>query len=126
MSSNTTTDSNVPEKPYILSKSEPHSSCTRGISTDHSFLFSFSVSGASRGIGLSLVTALLKHRPNAYIFAGARDPASADELAEIAKKHPNVRVVPLIADDEDSVKRAVDEVQKVTDRLDIVIANAGE
>ncbi|KAJ9119031.1 hypothetical protein QFC22_003521 [Naganishia vaughanmartiniae] len=102
MSNTTTNNGNVPEKPYIL------------------------ISGASRGIGLSLVTALLEHRPNAVIFAGARDPSSATELVAIAKKHPNVHIVPLIADDEASVKRAVQEVEKVTKRLDIVIANAGE
>ncbi|KAJ9121179.1 hypothetical protein QFC24_004853 [Naganishia onofrii] len=53
----------------------------------------------------------------------ARDPSSAHELAET---HPNVHVVPLIADDEASVKRAIKAVKKVTKRLDIVVANAGE
>ncbi|KAJ9092789.1 hypothetical protein QFC21_006664 [Naganishia friedmannii] len=84
------------------------------------------ISGANRGIGLSLVSAFLKHTPSAVIFAGARDPSKATELNEIAKKYPNnVHVIKLVADDAESNKAAVEEVKKVTDRLDIVVANAG-
>lgn len=84
-----------------------------------------SVTGANRGIGYDLVLALLKRYPNAVLFAGARDPTSADALNELANSDSRVHVVELIADDEESNKGAVEEVKKVTDRLDIVVANAG-
>jgi norsolorinic acid ketoreductase len=87
---------------------------------------SFSVSGASRGIGLQLVYNILERQPDAVIFAGARDPASAKELNEFAGKHSNVHVIKLIADDEESNKQAVEEIKKITDRLDVVVANAGK
>jgi hypothetical protein len=86
----------------------------------------FTVSGANRGIGYQLVLALLERQPDAIIFAGARDPASANELNDVASKHQNVHVVKLIADDEESNKKAVEEIKKVTDRLDVVVANAGK
>lgn len=81
--------------------------------------------GANRGIGYDLVLALLKRYPNAVLFAGARDPTSANALNELARNDSRVHVVKLIADDEESNKSAVEEVKKVTDRLDIVVANAG-
>jgi norsolorinic acid ketoreductase len=84
------------------------------------------VSGATRGIGLHLIHALLKRLPNAIIFAGARDPSSATALKELASKNGNVRVVKLVVDDAQSNKDAVEEVKKVTNRLDIVVANAGQ
>lgn len=87
---------------------------------------SFAVSGANRGIGLHLVYNILERQPNAVIFAGARDPTSAQELNEFASKHSNIHVIKLIADDEESNKEAVEEIKKVTDRLDVVVANAGQ
>ena len=66
------------------------------------------VTGASRGIGLNLVFVLTERIPSATIFAGARDPASSTELNEFAEKHPNVKVIKLIADDLESNKQAVE------------------
>lgn len=86
----------------------------------------FTVSGASRGIGLHLASAILERYPHAFVFAGARDPSTARELNAIAGTHENVKVIKLIVDDEDSNKRAVAEISEVTDRLDIVVANAGK
>jgi norsolorinic acid ketoreductase len=54
-----------------------------------------------------------------------REPASADALNQLASKDPRVHVIKLVADDQESNKSAVEEVKKVTDRLDIVVANAG-
>lgn len=85
------------------------------------------VSGANRGIGFALVEALLAKLPRAIIFAGARDPSSADALHRLsqASKSKRLFVVKLIVNDEASNKDAVEEIRKVTDRLDIVVANAG-
>ncbi|KAI5892431.1 NAD(P)-binding protein [Schizophyllum commune H4-8] len=83
------------------------------------------VTGANRGIGLAMVTALAA-RPNVVVFAGARDPARATDLNALAKAHPNrVHVLKIISADRESNKAAIEEVKRVAGRLDIVIANAG-
>lgn len=84
------------------------------------------VSGASRGIGLQLVYAILKREPSAVIFAGARHPATAHDLQTLSRSNDNVKVVQLTVDDEVSNKLALEKVKRFTDHLDIVIANAGE
>ncbi|KAL1700545.1 hypothetical protein EV121DRAFT_295104 [Schizophyllum commune] len=82
------------------------------------------VSGASRGIGLAIVT-LLAARPDAVVFAGARDPATASDLQALAKAHPDrFHVVKLISPDKANNIAAVEEVKRVAGRLDVVIANA--
>lgn len=83
------------------------------------------MTGANRGIGYDLVLTLLKRYPNAVLFATARDPSSADALNDLVKQDSRVHVVKMITDNEESNKQAVEEVRKVTDRLDIVVANAG-
>lgn len=84
------------------------------------------VSGANRGIGLHLIHALLNRLPDATIFAGARDPSTADALNDLAVKNGKVHVVKLVVDDEQSNREAIEKVKKVTKRLDIVVANAGQ
>lgn len=106
------------DKTHILGESFPFAS---SVKTDPRTL----VTGSNRGVGYDLVLALLKRYSNAVLYAGARDPASAHDLNELARKDPRVHVIKLVADDEESNKSAVGEVKKVTDRLDIVIANAG-
>ncbi|KAL1709846.1 hypothetical protein EV121DRAFT_194051 [Schizophyllum commune] len=82
------------------------------------------VSGANRGIGLSLVT-LLAARPNTVVFAGARDPVRATDLQALATAHPNcVYPVKLISADRASNAAAAEEIKRVAGRLDVVIANA--
>ncbi|KAL1728690.1 hypothetical protein EV714DRAFT_214732 [Schizophyllum commune] len=82
------------------------------------------VSGANRGIGLSLVT-LLAARPDTIVFAGARDPARATDLQALATAHPNrVYPVKLISADRASNAAAAEKIKKVVGRLDVVIANA--
>lgn len=84
------------------------------------------ISGANRGIGLSLVLAFLDRFPSSVVFAGARDPSKATHLNQLTKKNPNnLYIVELVVDDADSNKAATEKVKQVTDRLDIVIANAG-
>jgi NAD(P)-dependent dehydrogenase (short-subunit alcohol dehydrogenase family) len=73
------------------------------------------VSGANRGIGKSIVEALLK-QPVVKIYAAARNIEDVPEFGDI-------RVVPVKLDitDPDLIKKAVDEAQDV----DVLINNAG-
>ncbi|KII88997.1 hypothetical protein PLICRDRAFT_160008 [Plicaturopsis crispa FD-325 SS-3] len=83
------------------------------------------ISGATRGIGLALVTTLAT-RPHTLIFAGARDPPSSTSLQALAAQHPHtVRIVKLTSGDAEENAEAVAEVGRVAGRLDVVIANAG-
>ncbi|KAL8283751.1 hypothetical protein RQP46_005546 [Phenoliferia psychrophenolica] len=82
------------------------------------------ISGANRGIGLGLATALAKD-PNNVIFAGARDPSKADALAALAKTNPNVKVLKLVSADLENNKAAISEIEKAFGRLDTIVANAG-
>ncbi|KAJ7604490.1 hypothetical protein FB45DRAFT_956824 [Roridomyces roridus] len=82
------------------------------------------VSGGNRGIGKGLVDELAK-RPNAIIFAGARDPSAAS-LKELAAKYPNkVYPVKLVLTDKESNEAAAAYIEKTAGQLDVVIANAG-
>jgi NAD(P)-dependent dehydrogenase (short-subunit alcohol dehydrogenase family) len=103
------------------------------------------VSGANRGIGklsavkdisghraltslntgLGLVKALAA-RADTVVFAGARDPASASELRELADQKKNVHILKLVSCDEDGNCAAVEEIKRVAGALHVVIANAGE
>ena len=68
----------------------------------------------------------LAARPNAIVFAGARDPARATDLNALAKAHSErVYVLKVISADRENNKAAIEEVKRVAGRLDIVIANAG-
>jgi len=71
------------------------------------------------------VTERLAARPDALIYAGARDPAKADKLQQLASKHPNVRVVKLAVDSDADHTAAAALVQAEAGRVDIVLANAG-
>ncbi|KAJ7767970.1 hypothetical protein DFH07DRAFT_313268 [Mycena maculata] len=80
------------------------------------------ISGANRGIGYGLAASLAA-RPNAIVFAGARDPA-AQSLKDLSAKHPNVHPVKLTAGDKADNEAAIAEIQKIAGQLDVIIANA--
>jgi len=83
------------------------------------------ISGANRGIGLGLVTALAR-RSNVLVFAGARNPATAIDLKALVEKYPNkVYIVKLTSCDERENTAAIEEIRSIAGRLDVVIANAG-
>ena len=82
------------------------------------------VSGASRGLGFGVVEQLAK-RPTAIIYAGARDPAKADKLQQLAKQHANIHVVQLDAKAEADHKALAALVEAEAGRADVVWANAG-
>ncbi|KAJ7643839.1 aflatoxin biosynthesis ketoreductase-like protein nor-1 [Roridomyces roridus] len=81
------------------------------------------VTGTNRGIGYGLV-ATLAERPNAIVFAGARDP-TAKSLTELAAKFSNVHPVKLVVSDKASNDAAIAEIAETAGQLDVVIANAG-
>ena len=82
------------------------------------------VTGSNRGIGLALVKQLAA-RKDVVLFATVRDTSKIDELKKIITEHVNVHVIQLRLEIVDDAKQAAAEIGKVTDHLDVVIANAG-
>ena len=82
------------------------------------------ITGANRGLGFGLTKAYAA-RPDTIVFATARDPSKATELNEFAATHKNVHIIRLTADSETDAAAAAKEVSKITDGIDVVIANAG-
>ncbi|CDZ96865.1 Predicted short chain-type dehydrogenase [Phaffia rhodozyma] len=83
------------------------------------------VTGANRGIGLSIVKALASNPAN-VIFAGARTPAKATALHELAKSsQAKINVIGLVSADTESNHKAAEEIKKAAGRVDVIIANAG-
>ncbi|NXG51407.1 GSFK dehydrogenase, partial [Psilopogon haemacephalus] len=88
------------------------------------------VSGANRGIGLGLVQHLLAMpSPPKWVFAGCREPKGqrAQELQNLASKHPNLVIIPLEVSDPASIKAAASTVEKLLggSGLNLLINNAG-
>lgn len=81
------------------------------------------VTGATRGIGAAIVSALLRQDSN-KIIVGVRDTQS--ERAKELAAEPNVVVVWIDNEDDDSsFKAAKAVVAKGIDKIDVVFANAG-
>ncbi|XP_074769457.1 C-signal-like [Athene noctua] len=71
------------------------------------------VTGANRGIGLGLVRHFLgMTNPPKWVFAACRDPKGqrAQELQNLASKHPNLVIIPLEVTDTTSIKAAAARV----------------
>ncbi|XP_014803230.1 PREDICTED: C-factor-like [Calidris pugnax] len=88
------------------------------------------VTGANRGIGLGLVQHFLEMpKPPTWVFAGCRDPKGqrAQELQNLASKHPNLIIVPLEVSDPASIKAAAARVGEQLGGLglNLLINNAG-
>jgi NAD(P)-dependent dehydrogenase (short-subunit alcohol dehydrogenase family) len=73
------------------------------------------VTGANRGIGREIARGL--HARDATVFGGVRDPSY--DLPD------GVTAVELDVTDERSIERAIDDVVASTDRLDVLVNNAG-
>lgn len=86
--------------------------------------FSRTVTGANRGIGLGLVTELVK-RSDALVFATARSPENADALNLLRKEHNNLEVLKLEATSEADNGAAAAAVKEKAGRVDYLFANAG-
>jgi NAD(P)-dependent dehydrogenase (short-subunit alcohol dehydrogenase family) len=79
-------------------------------------------------IGLGLVERLLsKHASSDIaIFATARDPAKANALVALQKKHPSkLFIVPYDAEDRQSAKAVAKQVEERFGWVDVVVGNAG-
>jgi hypothetical protein len=79
-------------------------------------------------IGLGLVEGLLsKHASSDIaIFATARDPAKANALAALQKKHPNkLFIVPYDAGDRQTAKAVAKQIEERFGWVDVVVGNAG-
>ena len=75
------------------------------------------------GLGLAKKIAA---RPDAVLFAGARDPTRANDLQALAAAYPDrVHIVKIVSADKADNAAAVEEVMRVAGRLDVVVANAG-
>ncbi len=82
------------------------------------------ITGANKGLGFE--TARQLTADGWTVFVGARDPERGRTAAEkLAAEGGDARYVPLDVTDDDSVAAAVTEVAGQTDRLDVLVNNAG-
>ncbi|ANB12325.1 hypothetical protein AWJ20_575 [Sugiyamaella lignohabitans] len=82
------------------------------------------VSGGNRGIGLAVVKKLSSSSNN-VVIASARNVEQATELQEWIKTHNNVHLFKYDATVESDAATFANEVSKVADGVDVLIANAG-
>jgi NAD(P)-dependent dehydrogenase (short-subunit alcohol dehydrogenase family) len=79
------------------------------------------ITGANRGIGLALIKEYLKR--DVQLFAACRNPQEARELQVLESE--KLCLITLDISDEASIANAVQAVQAQTNKLDILINNAG-
>ncbi|KAJ7090568.1 oxidoreductase [Mycena crocata] len=87
----------------------------------------FFITGGTAGIGKESVLALAKHNPERIYFSGRDSKRAADIIAEIKSVNPTVPVVFLECDLTSlaSVEKAAKQIVSESERLDVVICNAG-
>jgi NAD(P)-dependent dehydrogenase (short-subunit alcohol dehydrogenase family) len=82
------------------------------------------ITGAGRGLGLEFVKQLLPHSES--LVATVRRPEAAQELQELARKHPGkLKIVQLDVSDENSIEQAAHQIGNILSSLDLLINNAG-
>lgn len=79
------------------------------------------ITGTNRGIGLALVKEFLKR--DAMIFAACRNPETASELQALTSE--KLCLIALDISDASSIAASVQAVKAQTEKLDILINNAG-
>lgn len=83
------------------------------------------ITGANRGVGFELTQQYVQSG-DVHIFATCRTPDKASDLNVLAQKHPDsITVVQLDINDSRSIEASVKAVELHTDKLDILINNAG-
>lgn len=83
------------------------------------------VQGASRGIGLGFVKALLDDELTASVIATSRDPGSSEALVRLAQQDERLVCVPMDIGDESAVVEAARIVREHVDRLDLILNVTG-
>lgn len=88
---------------------------------------SWLVSGASKGVGLNIVTKLLQKEDGRVVIGGARSPDKYQELKDLSKQYGDrFHVLKLDISKSESVQEAAKEVEKLLPNgLDYLINNAG-
>lgn len=81
------------------------------------------ITGANSGIGLATALHLARH--GYKVFATARKPEAAIDLAQARNDGLPIEIVPLDVTDEDSVNKGCEQVLKASGGIDILINNAG-
>lgn len=89
---------------------------------------SYFITGASRGLGLDLVRALIARPPAevSVVYAGVR--TQTDGIKNLAENEANrIQIVPIDMDSEESIQNAVDQVKhsRPPKGLDVLINVAG-
>ncbi|KAJ7735919.1 oxidoreductase [Mycena metata] len=87
----------------------------------------FLVTGGTAGIGRETLLALAKHNPKGLYFTGRNSQRGAQVVADINTTAPSITAAFLECDLESlaSVQRAVEQFISQSDRLDVLICNAG-
>ncbi len=76
--------------------------------------------------GFGLVSSILASRPEAFVYAGARDPPNATELEELAKTYPGrIAIVKCVSADAAGNADLAKLIKEKHGRVDTIIANAG-
>ena len=81
------------------------------------------VTGANKGIGFEVTRELA--RMGLRVFLGARNIQAGRAAAEKLQPDGEVAFLEIDVSDVDSIRRAADEVARQTDRLDVLVNNAG-
>ena len=88
--------------------------------------FNALVIGASRGIGLGFVQALLEAEHSNLVYAACRKPGEASVLALLARQHPQkLRLLALDVTREADFAVAVDTIRRETGQLHLLLNVAG-
>ncbi|MEN3370783.1 MAG: hypothetical protein V7609_2926 [Verrucomicrobiota bacterium] len=81
------------------------------------------VTGANKGIGFEVARELARLRFHVYL--GARNPEAGRAAAEQLSADGNVTFLEIDVSRPDSIRRAAEEFSRTSDRLDVLVNNAG-
>lgn len=85
------------------------------------------VTGGTAGLGYETALSFAGHNPGKIFFTGRSQPSADKLIKEVGSKHPKVPITFIKCDlaSLDSIQSAAREIVSKTDRLDILMANAG-